>query len=214
MKSLKESGVSGDDEIRLANALFSSQTVHHPREDVGKTFRFVRSWMVLRDLPELNHPDSSPSTVSMQTGYSGEDCTEAAAVSNASEEPDKSGRSTEKDERQSVLAESKKCPVGRRAAKEKAAAGHVRIKKPKLSESSFAVQEAHMKEITRLNEMLLSTIDSSKSNSDFASRYFELKQIEVLEKMLQMEESFSSNAADWLDILARAAGSEENEEDV
>lgn len=126
--------------------------------------------MVLRDLLKLNHPNSSPCTDFTETDYFREDYMEVAAVSDGSDELEKSVGLTEKDKGQCAFARSEKRPVGRSAAKEKAAAQHVRIEKLKLAEGALAVHEGHMKEIIRSNEMFLFTISFNGANLDLAGK--------------------------------------------
>lgn len=53
VKDMKRSGYTEDDEFWVATALFNNRKVDHPREDVGKPFRFLECWSVLRELPKF-----------------------------------------------------------------------------------------------------------------------------------------------------------------
>lgn len=53
VKNMKKSGHSEEDEMRPARVIFNRRTVSHPREDVGKLFRFLDFWYLLLDLPKL-----------------------------------------------------------------------------------------------------------------------------------------------------------------
>ena len=41
VKNMNKSGHTEDDDVRLSTAMFNQRTVSHPREDVGKPFRFL-----------------------------------------------------------------------------------------------------------------------------------------------------------------------------
>lgn len=54
IKAMKRSGISAEDELRLATALFNKKEVQHPREDVGKAFKYMDAWHILCDLPKFS----------------------------------------------------------------------------------------------------------------------------------------------------------------
>lgn len=108
----------------------------------------------------------------------------------------------------------KKRPIGRRAAREKAATDHVRMKKVKLAERALRLQEAHVEQITRRNENLLFTSGPTGSSSELARQYFVLRQKEVMEKLVAKQAGLESSGTEQLDVLASAAGAKDGEEET
>lgn len=163
VKQLKKSGISYDDEVRLATALYNKKTVEHPREDVGPPFIHVKAWELLRDLPKFQAAVSGPIVPTPS-----DSC--PAHSSTGEGNSDSTKEDTKKRER----------PEGRKKAKADAAMQAIRAKKLKLVESAVRIQQQHVAEITRRNEILLFANGPGGAESDMAKKYFELKQKETL----------------------------------
>ena len=70
---MKKSGVNEEDEIRLATALFNKIKVQHPSEDVGRKFKYIEAWMILREMPKfsvdgMEHMSNSATNSTTSTG--------------------------------------------------------------------------------------------------------------------------------------------------
>lgn len=171
IESMRKSGHSDDDNVRLATALFNKKKVSHPREDVGKPFRFTKCWEILRDLPKFSAAAEGGSS-SGSGSYS---------VSGAEAGEPHAGVSTSDGDREKK--EKKERPDGRRKAKEELAAQHVRAKKLKLAEQAVRLLDEQVQALNKRNEILLFTNGPGGADSDMAREYFSLKQAEALQKL-------------------------------
>lgn len=73
---MRKSVHNEDDEIRMATAMFDKMKVSHPREDVGKSFRFLQCWELLRDLPNFSAVMYDGSSSAGETNLSQKDTTD------------------------------------------------------------------------------------------------------------------------------------------
>lgn len=186
--AMRKSGFTEDDNIRLATALFNKVKISHPREDVGKPFRFLKAWEVVRDLPKfMAAADGSSAGV------------ESGSGTNASEKSE--GETAAEGEEKSV----KKRPDGRRKAKQEQADQHVRAKKLKLAEAAVRLQEQQVEEITRRNEILLFTNGPGGADSEMAREFFKLKQEEALQNMRARMRAKEVSDASYLHLPSAAA---------
>lgn len=180
IKNLHRSGHSEEDEVRLATALFNNVKVTHPREDIGRSFRFLPCWELLRDLPKFT----------------------AMAQGNASSiETKTSEQDANSDTKTEVKTEEKIRPDGRRKAKEELAAHHMRAKKIKIAETAVKLQQQQVAEITRRNEILLFTNGPGGSESCMAKEFFALKQAEALEAIKARMQKKEAEKATNLNLL-------------
>lgn len=190
VRDLKKSGCNEDDEVRLATALFNHKKVTHPNEDVGKPFKFIKCWFLLRDLPKFQAVQNTPSRNCSDSGSA--ECDEAESSTPLS--TDGSGKD---------LKQERKRPDGRRKAKEMAALQHMKAKKMKLAETAIKLQERQLAELAERNEILLFSNGPGGANSDMAREFFSLKQkkalIEVKKRMQQTESEDGNECTDLVD---------------
>lgn len=150
-----KSGDSEEHTVRLATTMFDKLKVPHPREDVGKPFRFLACWEIIRDLPKFlaTFCESSPlsSAVESNKTVGGEECEDGPRAAS------KAAR-----------------PVRRRNAKEEAAVQSIRAKRLKLAEEAVRLQERHVLELKKRAEILLFMNGPNGSNSLMAKEYFAL----------------------------------------
>lgn len=107
-------GHSDDDKIWLATALFNKFKVQHLREEVGKPFKFLKCWEMLRDLPNFSA---------------------GAGGASSSEGDTMQGRHKSAPTRE-MQTKKIRSADGRRKAKEDLADQHMRAKKIKLAEAA------------------------------------------------------------------------------
>lgn len=111
--------------------------VIHQREDVGKRFRFFNCWVVLRNFPKFDHPNSSGTTTTEGSDKDDEGdglVTESSTISEQAERNKIADESCNK-------RRNKKTPVGRQTAKVQAAAEDIFVKKEKLCETAQPLQQ-------------------------------------------------------------------------
>lgn len=168
IETMRKSGHSDEDIIRLSTALFNKVKVAHPREDIGKPFRFLKCWELVRDLPKF------------RAGTAG------TPVNETGSEEGTGGGLNDRNSASNVTGKpSEDCarPDGRRKAKEELAVQNIRAKKLKLAEHAVRLQEQHVEELNRRNEILLFSNGPGGRESEMAREYFALKQAEALEKL-------------------------------
>ena len=72
VKRSKPTGVSEEDLIRMATAIYNGKTIARPCDDVGKPFKFIRAWQILRNHEKFNVANSTQSQGTYDVGD--EDC--------------------------------------------------------------------------------------------------------------------------------------------
>lgn len=190
VKAMKRSGVSADDKIRLATALFNKKPVQHPNEDVGRRFKYLEAWEVLRVLPKYAAAGEASSSGSAASG-SAATATKAGIVSDSGvDAADNADGSVER----------RKRPIGRMRAKAEKAKEEQANKKLRLANSALELQKKQVKELEEHNIILLFTNGPGGADSDLAKEFFAMKQKAVIEKMrTEVEESAMNVLAEFAD---------------
>lgn len=187
IKALKRSGVNEDDEICLATALFNKRKVQHPNEDIGKRFKYLEAWEVLRALPKYSAAgEASPSNTESGT-TTGLGSTAASGKEGGTESPAKSGGDR---------------PMGRKRAKEVRIKEEQQNKKLRLAESALELQKKQVKELEEHNLILLFTNGPGGTESELAREFFTMRQKAVLEKMRSEQKKEEESA---MNVLAEVA---------
>lgn len=189
VQKMKRSGVNEDDEIRLATALFNKIKVNHPQEDVGRKFKYLKAWNILRDLPKF--------------AAGGEEQTSAPAPAPASSSP--SGESSTEAVRSGGPHSER--PVGRKRAKELKAKEEQHNKRIRLAQAALELQKKQVHELEEHNNILLFSNGPGGSDSEYAREFFAMRQKSALEKLrASMEgEDGSVHGMDGLAEVADAA---------
>lgn len=196
VKAMKKSGVSEEDEIRLATAFYNKKKISHPKEDVGPPFKFLHSWKILRSFPKFSAAEqASPSAQSTTEDNEDGDVSTCEVEERESVETDGCGtkRKVPKFER----------PPGRQRSKELRALEEHRSKKLKMASESLDLQKRHVEELERQNDIQLFTSGPGGAESDMAKEFFRLKQEERLDAMRESAQKRTASRA--LDVLANIA---------
>lgn len=167
----RPTGVSDDDIIRISTALFNNKKIKEPTDDIGKPFKFLQSWLLLRYHQKFLAGESATSAKKIIPSDTECHAEESGCLSNDLSGAEKPGPGR---------GESAGRPVGRRKAKEDIAKDINAKKKLRLAEHAIKIQEERNFALARHNEILLFSNGPGGSDSPEAKEYFKLMQEEAL----------------------------------
>lgn len=170
VKKMKRSGVNHEDEIRLSTALFNKIKVEHPSEDVGRKFKYIDAWMILREMPKFS-VDGLEDKSTSDTNSTSSVCLEGESSSE--------NKKSQTDKKKHEMGR----PTGRKRAKEIQMKEEQQNKKIRLAQSALEIQKKQVQELEEHNLILLFTNGPGGNNSQNAQEFFSLKQKEALEKL-------------------------------
>lgn len=181
-KVLKRSGTNETDEIRLTTDFFNNKKVEHPNKDVGPNFKFMSSWIVLRDLPKFQEGSESGY---MRTPVSGDggDGEASRDVSVGDENIRSSSDARGGAEKNRKRPER---PPGRHRAKELLSLEDHRTKKLRMANDTLSLQKRHVLALERNIDIQLFANGHGRAESEMAQEFFKLQNEE---RLLALNES-------------------------
>ena len=175
----KPTGVSEEDMIRMATALFNDVQIQHPNDHVGRKFKFLPVWKLLRSHEKFSGGGrlygSMPSHGSMPDG------THTARDGLIAGEKDPFICAESSPDGEEVIS-TRKRPVGRKKSKEVELIQASRSKKLRLASESVRVQRERNAALQQYNEILLFSSAPDGCDEGDAVAYFNLLRSEALKK--------------------------------
>ena len=199
VKRSKPTFLSEEDLIRMATAIYNGKHISRPCDDVGKPFKFIRAWQILRNHENFNVANSTQSQRTHDVGD--EDCPNGSlgpyfspAYKGAGDGKSASNKSATKtdtsmESKGAANTGSSNCerPVGRCKAKEGLSKQDATRKKVKIAAEAVKLQLQRNAALDRHNEILLFSNALKGVNEEETLEYFCLRRQEAIWNALRRQ---------------------------